>query len=296
MGQHASFVAARFVLALQEVRDPSMSAPEPRIVSLQPRGGTFDFRDGPAFAAAYLDTYYRQPPTADETVVSKFLVEEFARRPPAGRFIELGCGPTVHHVFPFVPHVDEIHLADYLEDNLGEVRLWTSASPKAHDWSQYVGMTLRHERRPVGPEAVAERERLARAKITRLLACDLKEATPAERRACYDAVGCFYCAEEIGISPAEWRRVVANVAEYLRPGGTLYMAALAGMKSYTVRDRAGTRFEYPCAFLEPAGVGAALEELGFPRGTLRLESADIEHPDCGVTATLVVAAVKQRRE
>lgn len=260
--------------------------------SLQPSAGTFDFRNAPAFAVAYLDTYYKQPPTADETTVSRFLVRGFACRKPAGRFIELGCGPTIHHVFPFAPHVREIHMADYLEDNLEQVRLWTRASPGAHDWSQYAAMTLRHEGREDSPQAVAERVRLARAKITRVLHCDLKEETQAERRGQYDGVACFYCTEEIGISLVEWRRVLGNAVAYLRPGGTFYMASLAGMNSYSVRDASGTRFEYPCACLTAADVSAALLDLGFPLAAMTLETSEIEHPDCGVTATLVVAATK----
>lgn len=269
-----------------------MSDSEKRVVSLQPSAGTFDFRKGPAFAKAYLDTYYRQPPTADETTVSRFLVSEFARRAPAGRFIELGCGPTIHHVFPFAPHVREIHMADYLEDNLEQVRLWTRASGDAHDWSQYAAMTLRHEGREDSSQAIAERERLARAKIARVIHCDLKQGTPAEQQGQYDGVGCFYCTEEIGISLPEWRRVLGNAVSYLRPGGTFYMASLAGMNSYSVRDPSGTQFEYPCACLTAADVSAALLELGFPPTAMTLETSAIEHPDCGVTATLVVAATK----
>lgn len=267
-----------------------MSDSEKRIVPLEPTAGTFDFKRGPAFAASYLDTYYRQPPTADETAVSLFLMRELARRAPSGRFIELGCGPTLHHVFPFAPHVREVHLADYLEDNLEQVRIWKAASPHAHDWSQYAAMTLRHEGREDSPEAVAERERLAREKITAILHCDLKGEAPAERRGQYDGVGCFYCTEEIGITLSEWRRVLANAAAYLRPGGTLYMACLAGMDHYTVRDATGTEFAYPCANLQQRDVASALADLGFPPHTTIVETTEIDHPDCGVTAALVVAA------
>lgn len=269
-----------------------MTDPKKRTVPLAPSGGTFDFKTGPAFAAAYLDTYYRQPPTADETAVSKFLVREFARRPPSGRFIELGCGPTLHHVFPFVPHVSEVHLADYLDDNLEAVRTWLSGSEGAHDWSQYTALTLRHEGREDSPAAMAARERLAREKITAVLTCDLKSPTPPERRGRYDAVGCFYCTEEIGIDLEAWRAVLANAAAYLKPGGTLYMACLAGMSHYSVHDASGTEFAYPCANLAEADVAAALVALGFPAHTTTLETSAIDHPDCGVTAALVVAAVK----
>lgn len=267
-----------------------MSDPTERVVSLQPTGGTFDFKQAPPFALSYLKTYYMQPPTADEVAVSKFLIREFAKRVPTGRFIELGCGPTLHHVFPFAPHVKEVHLADYLEDNLEQLRLWKAASPRAHDWSQYAAMTLRHEGLEDSPNAVAERQRLARERIAEILHCDLKQDTPHDRRGQYDGVGCFYCTEEIGISLPEWRRVLANAAAYLRPGGTLYMACLAEMDHYTVRDSSGTEFAYPCANLRPDDVSGALADLGFKSGATTIEITKIEHPDCGLTAALVIAA------
>jgi len=267
---------------------------EERFVTLRPDRGVFDFRNAPPFAVAYLNTYYRQPPTADETVVSEFLVADFARHPPTGRFLELGCGPTVHHALPFAPHVDEIHMADYLAENLAQVELWRNAAAGAHDWTQYAAMALRHAGIPPTPEAVATREELTRRKITRTFACDLKVETQADVRGEYDAVGCFYCAEEIGISPEEWRRVLACATDHLRPGGTFYMAALAEMRSYHVVDAAGTRIDFPCAYVTESGVREALVDLGFSLERMRLERRSIDHSDCGVTATLVVAAVLDR--
>ena len=269
-----------------------MNEPRDRIVSLQPTSGTFDFKKAPPFALPYLSTYYMQPPTADETVVSEFLIEQFRSRPPRGRFIELGCGPTIHHVFPFAPHVSEIHMADYLDENLDQVRLWRDAAPGAHDWRPYAGMTLRHEGKDPSPEAIDAREALARAKITQVMRCDLKHDTAPELRGQYDGVGCFYCVEEIGISIEEWHRVLERAVAFLRPGGTLYMAALANMKTYPVRDSAGTLVEYPCACITEADVYTSLCALGFPAHSISLRTSNIEHPDCGVTATLMVAAVK----
>ena len=64
------------------------------VKSLQAKDGVFDFKDGPSFALSYLRTYYMQPVTADETAVWEFLADDFGKKPPRGRFIELGCGPT----------------------------------------------------------------------------------------------------------------------------------------------------------------------------------------------------------
>lgn len=270
----------------------STSSDSENVITLEPTAGTFDFKDAPSFALPYLSTYYKQPPTADETAVSLFLMEQFRLKAPKGRFIELGCGPTIHHIFPFAPHVSEIHMADYLEENLEQVRLWRGAAQGAHEWSQYAAMTLRHEGQEDSPQNVAQREDLARKKITRVMRCDLKNETPAEFRGQYDALGCFYCAEEIGISIEEWQKVLARVADFLRPGGILYMSALAGMKTYQVRDSAGTMVEYPCACVNEEEVLKALPKVGFVSNSINIKTSNIDHPDCGVTATLLVAAVK----
>lgn len=267
-----------------------MKRDEDEPILLRPDGGQFDFHEGPAFAANYLRTYYEQPPTADETAVTSFLAEELHARPVRGTFVELGCGPTVHHVFPFAPYADTVHMADYLEDNLDQVRLWRAGGEGAHDWTSYVRLALEFEDGAVGEEEVRQRASLTRGKIAKIFSCDLKEDTPVELVGAYDAVGCFYCIEEIGISLAEWRRVLGHAVAYLKPGGTFYMAALGGMSTYFVVGASGERLEYPCANLSEADVSAALEELGFSPQDIRLKTTRIAEPDCEVTATILAAA------
>lgn len=267
-----------------------MTDPQHSSHHLQPTDGTFDFKDGPEFARSYLKTYYAQPPTEDEVSVFEFLVEDFRDHPPTGTLLELGCGPTIHHALPFAPHVSELHLADYLEENLEQVRLWKGGAPSAHDWSAYGHLALTLEGKDASNASVRQRMDMVRSKLTRTLTCDLKADTPSSEQAQYDGVGCFYCAEEIGISLDEWRKVVARAVAYLKPGGTFYMAALAGMDGYEVTDTTGASVMYPCANVHESDVSACLESLGFATSDMRLRSSSIEHPDCGVTATVLVAA------
>ncbi len=265
-------------------------SPLPR--SLTAVGGSFDFKTAPSFAVPYLRTYYCQPPTIDETVLSKFIIEERHRLSGRGRFIEIGCGPTLHHAPLFAPVVSEIHMADYLEENLAQVRLWRDGAKEAHDWSAYTRLTLRHEEIEPTEENVQIRERLVRTKITRIATCDLMRETPASEQGQYEAVGAFYVAEEVGISDTEWRRVMKRITDYLAPGGTLFMAALAGMDGYHVKSPGGEDLMYPCARVTKEGMASVLAELGFPTSKTRIHAEDIDHPDCGVAATLVVAATR----
>jgi hypothetical protein len=256
-----------------------------------PSSGLFDFNATTGFARAYLHTYYGGEPPIDEQLLSRFLVREAARL-PRGRFLEIGCGPTIHHLLPIAPHVEEIHMLDYLEENLAEVQRWREAADNAHDWRPFTRRCLLDAGLPASGPAVEALESLLRSRIVRLGKCNLMQATPASDRHAYAAVGCFYCAEEVGISPAAWEEVVGRVADHVAPGGTLLMAALANMSSYAVEDATGRITQYPCACITEDDLRSLLPRLGFPAEGLRLESHEIDHPDVGVTATLMLAARK----
>ena len=251
----------------------------------------FDFRATHGFARAYLHTYYSGPPPLDEQVVSRFLVRQ-ARRLRGGAFVEIGCGPTIHHALPIVTHVDAIHLLDYLPENRHELELWRRAAPTAHAWEAFTKMSLTDAGVEPTPAAVAAREALLRARIARVGACNLLQPTPAADVGAFAAVGCFYCAEEVGISKAAWAEVMARVAAYVSPGGTLFVAALAGMDTYRVEDALGHATELPCANIAADDLRALLPELGFPLAAACIEQHDIPHPDVGVTGTILVAATK----
>ena len=251
----------------------------------------FDFRATRGFARAYLHTYYSGAPPIDEQVVSRFLVRE-AKRLRGGTFVEIGCGPTIHHALPLVAHVDAVHFLDYLAENQHEIELWRRGAPTAHDWRPFTRMSLIDAGVEPTPTAVAAHEALLRARIARVGACNLLAPTPAADVGAFAAVGCFYCAEEVGISKAAWAQVMARVAAYVRPGGTLFVAALAGMDAYRVEDALGRTTELPCANITADDVRALLPRLGFPAFSACIEQHDIPHPDVGVTGTILVAAEK----
>ncbi len=74
------------------------------------------------FSRRYLDTYYRDV-TEDENLVAQLLAEhclQLARRDSCA--LEIGCGPTIHHALTLAPYVSSIDLADYLPENIEEIR------------------------------------------------------------------------------------------------------------------------------------------------------------------------------
>jgi len=256
--------------------------------------GVFDFGTVPCFARDYLSTYYCQPPAVDEQVVLSFLVRHYplvTSRPCA---IEVGCGPTIHHVLPLAPFASEIHMADYLPDNLEQVRLWRDDEPGAHRWQEYTAFTLAREGGPTGASAVARREAETRRKISRLLPCDLKSDRPLPTDRQYPVLASFYCAENIGITTQEWRNVMRRLTGLIAPGGVLFLSALRETDFYVVRSGDGTLRRLPAARLTESDFEQVLPALGFRCGSTVIESVDLHGLESdGLNGVILVAAQKR---
>jgi len=251
--------------------------------------GLFDFQHASSFAEQYLQTFYRdRAPTNDERVVFRFLAEHLRALSDRPVLLEVGCGPTVHHVLQFAPYVSELHMADYLQENLEEVRKWRDDLLGAGTWSQYAELALRLEGRPSGNEDVRRLEQMTKRKLRRLLTCDLRDQWILGAPVAYPVVTAFYCTEEVGITMARWEEVMANLARAVAPGGQLFLSCLRDTDSYLVGGTA-----YPCARISEADVRRVLPQLGFNMAQSVVESASVndqEHE--GVSGVVLTAARK----
>ena len=257
---------------------------------LAPEDGLFDFRRTRSFTTEYVATFYGDhPPTEDERAVLSFLTTHAARISGQPRMLEVGCGPTIHHVFPFVPHVSAIDMADYLPENLAAVRRWQRRAPGAYSWRQYARLSLELQQRPTSDEEVDRLEADARARLGRLLRCDLKQQTILARRRTYPVVGAFYCTEEVGISIPRWECVMEHLGRTVSPGGMLFLSCLQDTDFYLVGE---TR--YPCARITEEDVRRALPSLGFDMETSAIESVTLESQrEAGLVGVVLVAARKR---
>ncbi len=188
-------------------------------------------------AAEYLAEYYRvvEP---DERRTIAFFVEAMRHADPGQPVLVFGTGPTLHHVFLAARDASEIHLADYLPENLREIRRWLDRDPGAHDWRPFVEYTLQCEgiRRP-SPTQMAEREELTRTKLTSLIQADGRFPHPVDRH--YATVISAYCADSATADHAAWQLFMQNILGLVRPGGTFLTAALRRCHYYLV---GGKRF------------------------------------------------------
>jgi hypothetical protein len=211
-------------------------------------------------AAEYLADYYAEV-EPDEIETIAFFVDAMRNTEPGVPVLLFGVGPTLHHVFLAAPHASELHLADYLPDNLREIERWLEREPGAHDWRPFVRYTLQCEGvpDPTG-EQVAEREEHTRAKVTRLLQVDARRPIRVDEP--YATVISAYCADSATGDRATWETFMAHIAGLVRPGGVFVTSALRRCRHYVV---GGKRF--PCADVDEDDLRAVLERR-FERATV----------------------------
>ena len=258
-------------------------------LSTQIRDGLFDFKHTASFAENYLKTFYGdRAPTNDERVVFRFLTDHAGRLADCPVLLEVGCGPTVHHIFPFAHYVSEIHMADYLDENLVEVSKWRDNATGAGNWAPYAELALSLDARPCSYDDVRHLEHTARRKLRHLVKCDLRHHWILGGPAQYRAVTAFYCTEEVGITTARWEEVMANLARVVEPGGHLFLSCLRDTDSYVV---GGT--SYPCARISELALRQILPRLGFDMTRSIVQSATVEgQEDEGVIGVVLAAAQK----
>jgi hypothetical protein len=180
----------------------------------------------------YLADYYSAvEPDERETIA--YFVDAMREVPPGEPVLFFGVGPTLHHVFLAAGKASEIHLADYLPENLAEIQRWLDREPDAHDWSAFVRYTLECEGLAAPTDCeIRRREDITRGKIARLLEVDAGDSPPLPDR--YATVVSAYCADSATSDRATWAAYMRNIAGLVGPAGTFVTAALRRADHYLV--------------------------------------------------------------
>jgi len=232
----------------------------------------------------YLQEFYGAGVCGDELHAIRFFVEE-QRGGKSGPALCFGCGPTLHHVFSMALHHTDIYLADYLPENLAEVRKWIEQAPDAHDWRPWARYTLSCEwgREPSDAEVEA-RMALTRARIVKLLPTDagLENPLGSEFRGYFSTVLTPFCADSATADKATWRRFSRHIASLVAPGGRLLTSALRHCAHYRVGGR-----RFPGANIGEDDLRAVLLQ-DFDPDTVRVEVREVSgHGDQGYSAILL---------
>lgn len=240
--------------------------------------------------ALYLRDYY-QKVQPDEIETIKFLTERFSIIKGQPRMIEVGCGPTLHHVFAAAPFVSSIVMSDYLEGNLAEVQKWVKNDAEKHDWTPFVKYTLQCEGISESKgERVVERESLTRRKIVGTTIVDLSQNKPLgnEYQETWPLVLSCYCADSATSDHASWEKYMRNLASLVAPGGVLITTALRKTAGYIVGDR-----YFPSANIDEDDLARVLK-LDFEPQSIMIEVRDVAgHQSQGYNGIILAQATKK---
>ncbi len=232
--------------------------------------------DPAAFSAQKYNQSYFSTVMQDERVLLRWLATSAPRHltvadpkiQSAGRrsLLDVGSGPTVHHMLSLCREVDEIVVSDYLAENLAEIQRWLDGEDAAHDWTPFARDILAAEGTTPTRSRIGQRQNLLRSKVKTLAAIDLRSPSPlypamphgaSIEQPHFDVVTSFYCADSATPSVEEFHSMIANLTTLIAAGGSFIGSFLGGCRGY----RVGTRW-LPSANLDADDITSALSRSG----------------------------------
>jgi len=185
---------------------------------------------------SYLSQYYTTETIAqDERGIFRFTIGFLKKKKVKfDEMIEIGCGPTIHHVLPFVPYARRIYLADYMKSNLREIQKWIRGSSGAHDWTPYLKGVLSMEGK-YGTENRNKRILSLKNKIVKLLQCNvLNKRLLSLPNKTFELVTSFYCLECVAHNKKEWQTAMRSISNLVSPKGWIILGAVHNTNGYKV--------------------------------------------------------------
>jgi len=223
-------------------------------------------------AQDYFKTYYSEVVLPDEQVVLAYQIEALKRiEHKFGRGLEYGCGPTLHRAIAAARYAFRIDMADWLPDNLTQVRAWVNSTGDNDDWNRFTHYILTCEgglgRDGDPPDAtrIERREEQTRKVIRNLHVSDARWQHPLgpDRQGFYDLLVSGFCLDAVSSDKRVWHRCMSNVLSTLHEGGLLILHALYRCKAYKVGDRM-----FPGADLSEDDLVDSLLANGFARPSI----------------------------
>ena len=236
----------------------------------------------------YLQEYYSGI-MPDEQYCLEFLIESLKRIESVPVALDFGSGPIISHILPLVTKAQEIHVSEYVESNLIELKKWFSTDKTAYDWSAFTHKILQLEshQEPTALD-IQQRESKVRQKVTRITPGDVRDTHPLgeSKQNFYPLVTAHYCAEGISLNKGEWRTYMGNIMGMVKPGGTLITSACGSGNHYRVGEIC-----FPSTELNPQDVLSCFLDNGFVNLDLRVRDLP-EYAEQGFFYTIFACGVK----
>jgi hypothetical protein len=228
---------------------------------------------------------------SDERFCLEFLIDSLRRVPSVDVALDFGSGPVVSHLMPLAAKAEEIHVSEYLESNLNEIKKWLSLDADAHDWRAFTSEILRLEGRPKPTELeVKLREDAVRQRVTQVLPGDVRKPNPLGegKQNFYPLVTAHFCAEGISLNKEEWRTYMTNIMSMVQSEGVLITSACGSGTFYRVGDLC-----FPSTQLEPHDLLSCFWDNGFVDVDLRVRQLP-DFSEQGFFNTIFACGVKSR--
>jgi hypothetical protein len=243
-------------------------------------------------ARDYFKTYYSEVVLPDEQVVLAYQIEVLKQvENKFGRGLEYGCGPTLHRAIAAARYAFRIDMADWLPDNLTQVREWLDSGPENADWNRFTQYILEREGdSPPDSRRIERREEQTRKVIRNLHLSDARWRHPLgpDKQGFYDLLVSGFCIDAVSSDKRVWQRCMRNVLSTLSEGGLMIMLALHRCKAYKVGDRM-----FPGADLSKDDMVETLLGNGFERSSIDIQVAPCpDNAAYGYSGILVASARK----
>lgn len=210
---------------------------------------------------SYLDEYFNYPTSSyggvgveNEQFLQFFSEVAHDNDLDNSMLLDFGSGPTIYSIISLGQNVREIHMSDYLQQNLEQVRQWQQNSPQAFNWDPYLRRSLQIQsaldanvsideslNQSISVEQVQRLAALLRNKITVIKQGNARNNNPIgpEGKALYDVVVSSFCLEGVAKDLAEWHNLLRNLVSTIKPGGLLVFATQIEADSYRIGEGYG---------------------------------------------------------
>ena len=228
--------------------------------------------------AEYLNEYYRSVQYENDQLL-RFFARASKLVPDRSTFLEYGGGPTIYQLVSFAPRVSSICFTDYIEKNILSVKDWIKTEEYAHDWSDFITVSLQHEgiAHP-SREHIKQREAQIKEKLSTFGYVDAfnrhRDKVPLQH---FDIVSANFVAESISFDEASWKKSLDSLLSYVKPGGFISMTAIRGATYWKTGDK-----RFPAFSVDARSISDELTVRGFAIemiDEIDAEISDQEHPD-----------------
>lgn len=214
----------------------------------------------------YVKEYF--PPNVNTEPMVKFIAEQASKRLKEGTIaIDVGCGPTVCYWSALTPYVQEIHLSDFLDSNLNQIKRWIDYDELSESWDFYTRMSMECEGfENIDDVQLIARKNSSKSKVKGFLHCDISKHNPLGFHALYDCVLSACVADSITYDKMQWSKYMMNIFSLIKPGGTFIGSSMLSCKHYDIGD-----IEFPSANITEYDFESLLREYGFEEIEVRVE-------------------------